>query len=207
MTRYGIAIDTRRCFGCQTCAVACKMCNNLPNGVWYNVVATEGGDHPDSAAGTFPDVTMRYLPASCHHCDNPACVEACPTEASKKDPETGIVSIDSETCIGCKACVAACPYEGVRTYIESVPEFYTDSAMGDVSAPVHVEGVVEKCNFCLPLIQRGEQPACMQLCPGRARYWGDLDDPESEISKLLASRDYERPQEDAGTGPNTYYLI
>ena len=202
-----MAIDTRRCFGCQTCAVACKMCNNLPNGVWYNVVATDGGAHADSAAGTFPEVTMRYLPAACHHCDNPACVEKCPTGASSKDPETGVVTIDSETCIGCKSCILACPYENVRTLVEAAPEFYADFALGDVSAPVHVEGVVEKCTFCLPLIQRGEVPACMQLCPGRARYWGDLDDPESEISKVLASREYERPKEEEGTGPNTYYLI
>lgn len=207
MTRYGMAIDTKKCFGCQTCAMACKVCNNLPNGVWYNVIHTDGGDVKDSASGVFPNVAMRYLPMACQHCDSPACVEACPTGATAKDPETGVVTQDLETCIGCKSCIMACPYEGVRTYIETAPEFYTDFALGDVTAPKHVDGVVEKCTYCLPMVQRGEEPACMQLCPGRARYWGDLDDPESGISKAMSGREYEVLKAEEGTSPNTYYLI
>ncbi len=207
MTRYGMVIDTKLCFGCGTCAVACKVSNNLPKNVWYNRIHTEGGDFDDSAAGTFPNLTMRYIPVTCQHCSTPACVVACPTGASYKDEETGLVLINSEECIGCKSCIAACPYEGVRTHIDVAPAFYTDFALGDVSAPKHKAGVVEKCNYCRSMVKRGDVPACMQLCPGRARTWGDLDDPSSPASKALAGRQYMRLKESAGTNPNTYYLI
>lgn len=101
----------------------------------------------------------------------------------------------------------ACPYEGVRTMIEDDPEYYLEVVVGEADAPQHQHGVVEKCTFCANLIDRGEVPACMQLCPGRARYWGDLDDPKSEISQAIAGRKYEKLREDLGTAPNTYYLI
>ena len=119
MTRYGMAIDLNRCFGCQTCAVACKMANNLPNDVLFNQVKTVGGDSVDTAAGEYPNCTLSYLPFQCQHCENPACLEVCPTGATAKDEETGIVSVDSELCIGCESCIKACPYEGVRTLIKS----------------------------------------------------------------------------------------
>ena len=207
MTRYAMAIDTKRCFGCETCAVACKMSNNLPADVWYNVVHTDGGDHKDSAAGVFPEVTMRYLPVACQHCSNPACVAACPTGASAVDPETGIVGVDAELCIGCDSCIAACPYEGVRTHIGDDAAYPSEIALGDVAAPAHVGSTVEKCNFCKPRVDRGEVPACMQLCPGRARYWGDIDDPDSEISQAIAGREIERLLEESGTEPNVFYLV
>lgn len=167
MTRYGMAIDLNRCFGCQTCAVACKMANNLPNDVLFNQVKTVGGDSVDTAAGEYPNCTLSYLPFQCQHCENPACLEVCPTGATTKDEETGIVSVDSELCIGCESCIKACPYEGVRTLIKS-PEYYLDVVVGEYDAPPHKGGTVEKCTFCKNLIDRGDVPACMQLCPGRA---------------------------------------
>ena len=199
MTRYGMAIDLNRCFGCQTCAVACKMANNLPNDVLFNQVKTVGGDSVDTAAGEYPNCTLSYLPFQCQHCENPACLEVCPTGATTKDEETGIVSVDSEPCI------KACPYEGVRTLIKS-PEYYLDVVVGEYDAPPHKGGTVEKCTFCKNLIDRGDVPACMQLCPGRARYWGDLDDPESDVSKAIEGRETMFLNEEAGTKPSVYYL-
>ena len=205
MTRYGMAIDLNRCFGCQTCAVACKMANNLPNDVLFNQVKTVGGDSVDTAAGEYPNCTLSYLPFQCQHCENPACLEVCPTGATTKDEETGIVSVDSELCIGCESCIKACPYEGVRTLIKS-PEYYLDVVVGEYDAPPHKGGTVEKCTFCKNLIDRGDVPACMQLCRGRARYWGDLDDPESDVSKAIEGRETMFLNEEAGTKPSVYYL-
>ena len=205
MARYGMVIDTKRCVGCNACSVNCKITNNLPETNWWTRVLTEGGDEIDTPAGVFPDVSMRYITVGCQHCENPACLEVCPTGATTKDEETGIVSVDSELCIGCESCIKACPYEGVRTLIKS-PEYYLDVVVGEYDAPPHKGGTVEKCTFCKNLIDRGDVPACMQLCPGRARYWGDLDDPESDVSKAIEGRETMFLNEEAGTKPSVYYL-
>ncbi len=204
--RYGMAIDLRRCVGCGTCSMACKISNNLPKDMMWLNVKTEGGEGMDTASGTYPNAKMSYLPVNCMHCTNAPCVAACPTKATTQR-EDGIVVIDQKLCIGCGNCITACPYEGVRTLNEGEPEFYLDFNLGHPTAPEHVANTVEKCNFCVGRLALGEKPACMELCPGRARYFGDLDDPNSEISKLIASREHMRLQEDAGTEPNVYYLI
>ena len=98
--------------------------------------------------------------------------------------------VDTDLCIGCESCIKACPYEGVRTLISDNPEYYLEVEVGEFDAPPHKAGTVEKCTFCKNLVDRGDVPACMQLCPARARYWGDLDDPESEVSKAIEGRDY-----------------
>lgn len=108
-------------------------------------------------------------------------------------------------CIGCDACIAACPYD-VRTHIDDEPEYYTEHTIGDPSAQKHIGGTVEKCDFCRGRIDRGEAPACMELCPGRARYWGDIDDPDSDISKALEGRTIEVLKEEAGTEPQFFYF-
>lgn len=204
-----MAIDLNRCFGCQTCAAACKVANNLPKDIVYNVVHTVGGDFADCASGTFPNCELGFLPMQCQHCENPACVEVCPTGASQKR-EDGIVWVDDELCIGCESCMKACPYQAeynVRTHLSAEPEYYVDVVVGEFDAPAHKGGTVEKCMFCFNLIDRGEVPACMQLCPGRARYWGDLDDPESEVSKYVAAHaDAHLLQEEDGTAPKIYYI-
>lgn len=205
MTRYGMAIDLNRCFGCQACAAACKVANNMPAGVSFNRVITQGGESNDTAAGEFPNCTMSFLPFQCQHCANPACLAVCPTGATQQR-EDGIVWIDDELCIGCESCIKACPYEGVRTLISDDVEYYVEVQLGEFDAPAHKAGTVEKCTFCKNLIDRGEEPACMQLCPGRARYWGDLDDPESAVSKAIAGRETTFLQEEAGTQPSIYYL-
>ena len=205
MTRYGMAIDLSRCIGCNTCAVACKVSNNLPKDAWWNVVHTEGRDFADTSKGTYGgEMQLSWLPVNCMHCENAVCEEVCPTGATVKRDD-GIVTVDEETCIGCKSCIEACPYD-VRRLIENEPEYYLELPIGDPTAKSHKGGTVEKCDFCAGRIDRGEKPACMELCPGRARYWGDLDDPESEVSQFLSGRNATVLLEEEGTSPSVYYV-
>lgn len=220
MTQYGMAIDLKRCFGCQTCAVACKIANNMPVGKAFNIVYTKDDNdfsHPgkavikgdfayDNAGGVFPNAVLSFFPLGCQHCSDPACVEVCPTGASHKDEETGIVQVDYDLCMGCQACVHGCPYD-VRVPMDRSVDYYLDIEVGEEDAPPHIPGTVEKCTFCKNLIDRGEVPACMDLCPGRARYWGDLDDPDSDVCKAIEGREYFKYKEDLGTEPNVFYLI
>lgn len=205
MTRYGMAIDLSRCIGCNTCAVACKVSNNLPKDVWWNVVHTEGRDFADTSKGAYGgEMQLSWLPVNCMHCENAVCEEVCPTGATVKRDD-GIVTVDEETCIGCKSCMEACPYD-VRRLIENEPEYYLELPIGDPAAKSHKGGTVEKCDFCAGRIDRGEKPACMELCPGRARYWGDLDDPESEVSQFLSGRNATVLLEEEGTSPSVCYV-
>lgn len=116
MTRLGYVIDMKNCIACHACAVACKVENNLPDGIWWARVLTDGGASQETPAGEFPNLTMRNIEVNCQHCDNPACVKACPVGATYKDPDTGAVRQDYDKCIGCRMCIAACPYTGVRSF-------------------------------------------------------------------------------------------
>ena len=205
--RYGMVIDLKGCVGCHTCSTACKLAHNLPNKIWWHNVLTVGGEAKDTAEGTYPNNQLTFLPMGCQHCENPKCVEVCPVGATYKREEDGIVVQDTSKCIGCRACVDACPYTGVRTYLAEEPQYYLDFPVGDYDAPAHLVNTVEKCDFCLSRLQRGEKPACMELCPGSARYFGDLDDPNSDVCKAMEGREYIRLMEDQGTEPNVYYLI
>jgi molybdopterin-containing oxidoreductase family iron-sulfur binding subunit len=207
MARYGMVIDTRRCIGCNACTVNCKMVNNVPEGNFWTRVLTDGGDMPDTPAGIFPNVSMRYITLGCQHCSNPACVRACPVGATYKDPETGVVRQDYDRCIGCRNCMAACPYTGVRSFNWQEPAYALDFATGDAEAPKHQKHVVEKCIFCYQRLAQGGTPACMELCPARARHFGDLDDPQSEVSQLLEQREWMQLLPEMGTEPNVYYLV
>lgn len=206
MAKYGIVVDTKRCIGCWTCGVACKLENNIPNDVFWNRTLTIGGDQPNTPAGSYGDCVMSFTPVQCNHCDMPACMASCATGAIYKDEETGIVMQNLEDCIGCLACIESCPYEGVRTFLENDPQWMVDFPVGNQKAPEHIKGTVEKCNMCYFRVAEGKVPACVEACPARARHFGDLDDPESEVSKLLAEREYYVLQPEAGTGPNIYYL-
>lgn len=205
--RLGIVIDTKRCIGCHTCAVACKGENNLPNNVWWNRVLTQGGDHPDTPSGVYPNLSMSDLVVACQHCENPACTKVCPVGATYKDSETGIVCQDYDKCIGCRMCMAACPYTGVRSFNWDEPAYVFDFRAGDIDAPIHQKHTVEKCAMCKHRVDRGEEPACINVCPGRARFWGDLDDPDSEVSQLIATRPYRQLLPEEGTKPSVYYLV
>ena len=205
--RLGFVIDVHRCIGCHTCSVACKVENNLPTGIIWNRTVTDGGDAMDTPSGVWPNVKKDYFTIACQHCENPACVKVCPVGATYKDPETGVVRQDYDKCIGCRMCMAACPYNGVRSFNWEEPKSALGFAMGDADVPAHQKHVVEKCTMCWHRLAKGLQPACMELCPGRARYWGDLNDPESEVSKLLATREYKQLLPGEGTQPNVYYLV
>ena len=204
--RLGMTIDTQRCIGCHTCAVACKVENNLPEQVWWNRILTVGGEIMDTPSGDYPNCEMSFRPLACQHCENPACTKVCPVGATYKDPETGIVRQDYDKCIGCRMCMAACPYTGVRSFNWQEPAAYTSETLGGEGVPAHQKHTVEKCVFCAHRVARGLDPACIATCPGRARAFGDLDDPESEVSVNLRTRKYTQLLPEKGTRPSVYYL-
>ena len=207
MSHYGMAIDLNRCIGCHTCSMACKMANNLPENVWWNRVATTDGYSMDSTVTEWPHGAIEFVPMSCQHCENPACVKVCPVGATWKDDETGIVRQDYDKCIGCRMCMSACPYTGVRSFNWDEPKYFLDFATGDEDAPKHQKHVVEKCTMCYHRVSRGERPACVDICRGIARHWGDADDPNSKVSQLLATRSWKQLLPEMGTEPNVYYLV
>lgn len=207
MTRMGMALDLNRCVGCHTCATACKMMNNLPNDMWWNRILTDGGDCVDTSGGTYPNNYRRYIPMNCQHCDDPACVKACPVGATYKREEDGIVLQDSDKCIGCRYCMVACPYEGVRQFNWEKPDYYIPNAIGDADAPEHQYNTVEKCTFCYNRLAKDEKPACMIHCPAKARFYGDLDDPNSDVCKAIQGRSTMKLLEEKGTNPNVFYLL
>lgn len=206
MARLGMVVDTKGCISCNACSMACKIENNLPDGVWWTQARTEGGARRDTPAGTYPNLSMRSYTFACQHCANPACVEVCPVGATYKDEATGIVMQDVDVCIGCQACMSACPYEGVRTYLDEEPAYLVGFAVGDPEAAPHKQATVEKCRFCAHRVARGEQPACIEVCPARARFFGDLDDPTSEVAQLLAERESYQLLPEEGTSPSVYFL-
>jgi molybdopterin-containing oxidoreductase family iron-sulfur binding subunit len=205
--RLGLVIDTKRCVGCHTCAIACKSTNNVPDTIWWNRVTTVGGDVPDSPSGIYPNLKMDFLTIACQHCENPACTKVCPVGATYKREEDGAVFQDYDKCIGCRMCIAACPYTGVRSFNWEEPQYSIEVAVGDIDAPVHQKHVVEKCTLCAQRLSRGAPPACVAACPGRARKFGDFEDSDSEVSQLLVSREYKQLLPEKGTNPSVYYLV
>ena len=210
--KLGLVIDLDTCVGCHACAVSCKQWNaggiagpltdeqpygKDPSGVWFNrihsyeVAATTGCGPTPETSQTQPATTLHF-PRSCLHCETPACVTVCPTGASYKRAEDGIVLVDEDKCIGCKLCSWACPY-GAREY----------------SA---VEGVMKKCTLCVDRIyntqlpEEDRQPACVQACPTKARHFGDLGDPDSDVSKLVAERGGVALMPELGYAPVNRYL-
>ena len=202
--RYGFAIDTKRCIGCHTCSVSCRIENNLPEGTWWNRVLTKGGESMDTPEGTFPDATMSYITVACQHCENPACLRVCPTGATYKD-DKGRVEIDYEKCIGCRMCMAACPYNA-RVFNWNEPVRDPDFNYGDRDVPVRGKGVVEKCTLCKERTDRGDEPMCVRCCLSKARTFGDLDDPDSEISRVVRERKAGVLLEEQGTRPQVRYF-
>lgn len=204
MTRLAIAIKQDRCVGCHTCASACKMQNDVPDNMLWNRIITENCDVPDGAEGTYPYLSRSFLPLMCQHCENPACMKVCPTGATYKD-DKGRVEIDYDKCIGCRMCMAACPYNA-RCFNWNDPVRVTGFDYGDARVPVRSKGVMEKCTLCKERTDDGEEPMCVKCCPARARVYGDLDDPESDISQLRRQNNVRILLEDKGTRPQVFYL-
>lgn len=193
-------IDLNRCIGCHACTLACKEHNGTPPGVfWSKVLIVE--------KGKYPFAWMQYQPMLCMHCKNPECVRVCPTGASYQR-EDGIVVIDQDKCFGCQNCIMACPYSA-RTKLIHIQPYHPGKGFTpyeEVSCFKQQVGVVGKCDFCLCRLQEGREPACVQTCPPKARYFGDLDNPSSEISVLIARKNAKRLLPDLGTEPSVYYL-
>ncbi len=176
--RYGMVIDLRRCFGCHACSVACKAEQDVPLGYFKSWVQI-------SEKGRYPHVRRQFLPVLCNHCDRPPCVEVCPTKATRQRAD-GMVTVDDEACIGCKYCIQNCPY-GAR---------YSDPRTK----------TAQKCDFCLHRVEQGMLPACVNTCNARARVFGDLNDPESAISRSLASNPVQVLRPQMGTEPYVFYI-
>lgn len=180
--KYGMVIDLKKCIGCYGCQIFCKAENATPPGVhWSRLLVYE--------IGNYPHVKKIPLPVLCMHCDEPPCVDVCPTGASVKRTD-GIVTIDNKKCTGCLNCVVACPY-GARQVYYGNGEYFPGQGLTPyekIGYQRHSPGVVEKCDFCLSRIEKGLKPACVENCMAKARYFGDLDDPESEVSRLIRNR-------------------
>ena len=204
MTKLAIGVNLRRCIGCNTCALACKMQNNVPDGMLWNRVLTEGCERFDSAEGTYPNLSRTYLPLACQHCENPACERVCPTGATYKD-DKGRVEIDYDKCIGCRMCMAACPYNA-RTFNWNDPVRATGAGYGDARVPERTRGVMEKCTLCKERTDEGDEPMCVRCCPADARIFGDLDDPDSAVSRLRRDQGAEVLLEEKGTRPQVFYV-
>ena len=202
MAKLGMTIDLKRCMGCHTCAVGCKMQNNVPMGMLWNRILTQGGEEMDTARGDFPDLQKSWMPLACLHCENAPCVKVCPTGATFTDAE-GRVLINYDRCIGCRYCMAACPYN-VRVFNWQKPVRQPDFSYGDVAArPV---GVMEKCSLCVERTSKGTEPRCVEVCPAKARMFGDLDDPKSGVAKAIRERGGQQLLAEKGTKPKVYYL-
>ena len=199
--RYGMVIDLQRCIGCNACTIACKQEHSTPPTVfWSKTVISE--------TGTYPNARQVYMPLLCMHCKDSPCVNACPTGATQK-LDNGIVIVDQSMCIGCRACMIACPFNA-RNFIFEQNSYYEDkggpTAYEQATASEHIVGTVEKCNFCVDRVTAGQEPACVLTCPADARFFGDLEDPNSQVAKLVATKGAVQLHPELGTDPSVYYL-
>lgn len=225
MTRYGMVIDLSRCTGCRACMAACKVENNTAQGIfWMYTFRFEDGE--------FPNTRVSFMPRPCMHCENASCVKVCPVGARYKR-EDGLTATDWDRCIGCRYCEVACPY-GVNyfNWKDPIKNSYLDwddpdiisitdgkipyanpdleATYGDedrhIAGGGHSKGVMEKCTFCVHRLDEGLGPICAEVCPTKVIHFGDFDDSNSEVSKLLKENPSFRLLEDAGTEPNVYYI-
>ncbi len=178
MTNFGFVIDNRSCIGCHACSTACKSENEVPLGVYRTWVKS-------TETGAWPDTQRHFQVTRCNHCANPPCVRICPTQAMYQRDD-GIVEFDNDMCIGCKACLQACPYDAIHIDPET--------------------NTAAKCHYCSHRTDRGLEPACVVVCPTHAILAGDMDDPESEISRTLAREKVSVRKPEQGTAPKLFYI-
>ncbi len=218
---FGYGLDLSRCIGCRRCVYGCVAENNQskePQIHWITVLRFKKGekwvDLEESERYYNPELVPEreyfYMPVQCQQCENPPCVRACPTQATWKEPD-GIVVVDYNWCIGCRYCMAACPY-GARRFNWTDPGRKTE----EINPGTHYlgnrpryKGVVEKCTFCIQRTRKepGRYPACVEVCPVGARKFGNLLDPESEIRYLIEHKRVFRLKEDLNTNPKFYYFF
>ena len=178
MARYGMLINTKKCIGCYACRVACQRQNDL-------LPTQDFIRYEEHETGTYPNVAIETVPLQCMHCEDAPCAAVCPTHATYVT-DSGVVLVDPEKCIGCKYCMAACPYQAR----------WVDDDTGEVG----------KCTFCHHRTAHGLLPACVSTCVTRARYFGDLDDPSSDIAKKVADVGGEALFADLGLNPSVLYV-
>ncbi len=200
--KMGMVIDLKRCIGCYACQLSCKAEHGTPRGVFFARVLKQ-------EEGQYPTVSQTFLPVLCNHCEDPPCVEVCPTGASFVWEDDGTVDIDHDKCVGCRTCMLACPYS--NRYFNDSPGVYYEGKGGETvyekaRSAQHQSGVVMKCNFCRERVKEGKLPACVANCPTVARHFGDLDDPTSEVSRLIKERRGFTLHPEKGTKPSVYYL-
>ncbi len=199
--RYGMVINLKRCIGCDACTVACKQQNGTGPGIfWRKVIKSE--------VGTYPTARYSFLPLLCNQCQDPACANVCPVGATQKQAN-GIVTVDADKCIGCRYCMVACPYDVRQFVFDADTEYFPGKGLTPyekLKYPEHQAGTVGKCNFCEPRLAQGLEPACVLTCPVEAMTFGDMDDPNSEISKLIAERGPKPLKPEAGTDPSVLYI-
>lgn len=215
---FGYALDLSRCIGCRRCVYACVEENNQsrdPQIHWIQVLQMEkekGIDFAHSDVHYNPELVPEeghfYVPVACQQCRNPQCTTVCPVKATWQEPD-GIVVVDYNWCIGCRYCMAACPY-GARHFNWGEPTVPTE----DINPETHylgnrprVKGVVEKCTFCIQRVRAGKYPSCVEVCPVGARKFGNLLDPKSEIRYILENKRVLILKEELNTQPRFYYFF
>jgi Fe-S-cluster-containing dehydrogenase component len=209
--RWAMAVDAGKCRpGCTDCVAACHQAHNVPafgnpkdDVRWISLERT-GHVFPAESHPYLPEaIRGRSVPVLCNHCENPPCVRVCPTQATFKRAD-GIVAMDYHRCIGCRFCMAACPY-GSRSMNYRDPQPFLDKINPDF--PTRTKGVVEKCNFCEERLARNVLPACVAACREKALAFGNLEDPGSDVRRLLGRGFSIRRRPELGTGPQVYYLL
>jgi Fe-S-cluster-containing dehydrogenase component len=211
-TRWAVVVDVAKCVeqeGCDKCIVACDRAHNVPviadpaHEVKWIWTPRFGDVFPGE--GQFANVALRgkAIPVFCNHCDNPPCVRVCPTQATWKRAD-GIVMMDWHRCIGCRYCMAACPY-GSRSFNWVDPRPWIADETADF--PTRRKGVVEKCTLCEERIAVGRPPACAEACEEKALLFGNLNDPDSEVRRVLGSRFSIQRKPELGTRPEIYYIL
>ena len=213
--RWGMAIELKRCIGCNACVLACKAEHFLPPQIFWNRVLI-------GEKGKYPQVTKLIYSVRCNHCAEPKCVKVCPTGATQQR-EDGIVWIDDTKCVGCRYCMVACPYQMRQMYEDGDSQYFPGQEltehekMGKVLYP-HQPGVVQKCVFCkeridsgvalglTPGVDRDATPACVIVCPTKAIHFGDLDDPNSEINRVIKEKHGHSFHPEFDTEPSISYI-
>jgi len=212
--RWAMVIDLRKCADageCSDCIDACHLVHNVPDFgnpkdeiKWIWKEPFEHAFHEQEHKYMTDKLKHAPVPVMCNHCDTPPCVRVCPTQATWKRESDGIVMMDWHRCIGCRYCVVACPY-GSRSFNWRDPRPF----IGEIQKgyPTRTRGVVEKCTFCDERLARGQLPACVEACKERAMTFGDIEDADSQVRKLLRDNFTIRRKPELGTQPEVYYIV